>query len=193
MSRALFRSRALQRHSFVSRPPSRSSPPLQRVSAFIRRQPKQQGLDRYVFIESRPVDADSGSDQFPATTFTWHAFGEARVPTDGHRHRSAIPQLDDQRMGADLDVLGCRCVSCPDLKYSCYAFTNSVTATLDGRPDRTHGDQRRHSPGLTIQNRIPSSGPNTHRTTIQCDSRSNVKRKNRFRMSMLAGERGHHV
>ena len=37
---------------------------------------------------------------------------EARVPLEGYRNSSTIPQLNDQSIGGDLDALRCRGVNC---------------------------------------------------------------------------------
>jgi hypothetical protein len=42
---------------------------------------------------------------------------------------------------------------------------------------RSHGNQRRHNPGITIQSMIASSGRATQITTSQHDSRGKEKRK----------------
>ena len=116
MSRALSETRARRLHSWVSRAPARCPPPLQRRRAFIRRQAKQEPLDRDILIEVGPVDADARSISSqrrrslgrPSASRGYHSIGTDTLRPSRNSTTSAC--------SVNLNVLG-RCdFPLPDLK-----------------------------------------------------------------------------
>lgn len=76
-------------------------PTLQRLRTLLRHAARQQTLDTDVFVEIRPMDAASFSNEAPLCSLGLGAMRKSRKPCDWNSDRPAVGKVDAQRVVID--------------------------------------------------------------------------------------------
>jgi hypothetical protein len=84
-------------------------PPAKRLLRLAGFATRQETRHADIFIQLRPVDALATSNQTPVGALRWRPACQSREPSEGHRDRPAIREVNGQSIIAYAYALGQRC------------------------------------------------------------------------------------